>query len=352
MISNKNTLELQDKAHDFLSQSLQELRRKQVKLDNHWHIDHICYRTSSLEEYILAKEKFQRIGQLILESEVNGRPIATFKLHKAIHAMGWKVDVIEVPAPKKGKPTKDGFEHFEVVCDLGFDEIKTKYSDLPFDESGLAKDFNQEFEILLEGFAVKFHHISLESVINLESNHRVFTALTRSRILSTLKPFAPLIAGTFPLNLGFSESDIDILISGSNLDLIQQLLYSNFGHLPCFECSDSIVGGDGIAGGSRTVSASFSFDGVSFDVFAQQTPSVRQRGYLHFLIEERLLKLGGLSFANKIKEARSEGLKTEIAFAKVLGLVGDAYEAMLELQTASNQELAIRLARISGINPV
>lgn len=91
--------------------------------------------------------------------------------------------------------------------------------------------------------------------------------------------------------------------------------------------------------GEPTLLISFSYQGIDFEIFGQKTPSIRQRGYLHFLIEERLLKNGGVRFAEKIKEARMNGLKTEPAFAKVLGLSGDPYEELLIIQKKSNQEL-------------
>lgn len=269
----------------------------------------------------------------MIESEVNGRLISTFKLPSPILFNDWEIDLIEVPAPKAGKITTDGFEHFEIVSDLTFDEIKSRYAQCQFDESGLAKDFNQELEISFNGFALKFHHLSLESVINVEVNPRVFSALKKSDILKILKPFGPLIAGTFPLNINVAGSDIDILISADDLSLVKKILTEKFGYSPDFKCSEMVIKDD------PTLLVSFSYQGIDFEIFGQQTPSIKQRGYLHFLIEERLLKIGGRSFAEKIKKTRLQGLKTEQAFAKIIGLNGDPFEELLIIQKQSNQAL-------------
>ena len=75
------------------------------------------------------------------------------------------------------------------------------------------------------------------------------------------------------------------------------------------------------------------------EIFAQEIPVTKQVAYRHFLTEERLLKLGGPLFKEKILTLRKEGLKTEPAFAKALNLAGDPFEELLKLQTYSNNDL-------------
>lgn len=260
--------------------------------------------------------------------------ISTFKLNTPIVFNEWEIDLIEVPAPKMNKKVDDGFEHFEIVCDITFDEIKNRYHKFRFDESGLAKDFNHELEIPFDEFAVKFHQVSLESVINLEANEKVFHALKSSNILKCLKEFYPfLVAGTFPLDINVEKSDLDILLSSEDLSLVKNIILENFKNFLIFKCNQSLVQNE------QALITSFSYHGISIEIFCQQIPSVLQKGYLHFLIEERLLKLGGLEFKQKVKAARIHGLKTEPAFAKVLDLKGDSFEELLILQKKNNQEL-------------
>lgn len=161
--------EMITQANEFLTKAFAELERKNFALDKHWHIDHLCYRTSTQENYQTVKKRFESFSKLLIESEVNGRLISTFKLPQPIIFKNWKIDVIEIPAPKKGKITNDGFEHFEIVCDLSFDEIKKLYAGFKFDESGLSKKLNPELEVVFDGFALKFHRLYLEEVIKLES---------------------------------------------------------------------------------------------------------------------------------------------------------------------------------------
>lgn len=75
--------------------------------------------------------------------------------------------------------------------------------------------------------------------------------------------------------------------------------------------------------------------------------SLHQNAYRHFQIEERLLKLGGKNLRRKILEFRGFGYKTEPAFAKVLGLVGDPYESLLNLHKETEEVLSVLINKNS-----
>lgn len=322
-----------NEASVFLTKAFSQFAGLNFKLENHWHIDHLCYRTASDEQYNKLKNSFAQFSELLIESEVNGRLISTFKLFQPVTFYEWEIDLIEVPAPKLGKKTIDGFEHFEIVCDLTFGEIKNKYSGSKFEESGLNKDFNQELELIFDGFAIKFHHLSLESLINIEKNELLMSAIKKSNVLNALKPFSPLVAGTFPLGIISKNSDVDILVSSKDLGLIKETILKNFNFLPEFICTEKSKNA------LPSIVCSFIYEGFKFEIFAQALPTVQQQAYLHFLAEERILKFAGKKFADKIKHLRTSGLKTEATFVKLLDLEGDPYETILALQKVSNLQI-------------
>ena len=72
----------------------------------------------------------------------------------------------------------------------------------------------------------------------------------------------------------------------------------------------------------------------------------------HFRIEERLLALNP-DLRPKVLELKRQGMKTEPALAKVLGLPGDPYEAILRLEDLDDPALQamIRAAECGGIPP-
>lgn len=128
--------EFQSQAVHFLETLFKKMRHQGVVLEPHWDIDHLCYRFSSRQNYDKLKFEFLSFGELLIESEVNGRPISTFKLKNPILYHEYRVDVVELPAPKPNKIVKEGFEHIEVVCDRSFNELRNLWPTVRADDSG------------------------------------------------------------------------------------------------------------------------------------------------------------------------------------------------------------------------
>ncbi|WP_413289173.1 VOC family protein [Bdellovibrio sp. HCB337] len=328
-----NKSDFYSQAESFLVHLFEQLKAHKVDLKPHWSIDHLCFRVQSAEAYQQYKQEFEKFGSMLIESEVNGRMIATYKLQEPVRFRGYNIDVVELPAPKPGKNTPEGFEHVEVVVDESFQSLKERFKHCQMDDGGLKKLFNQELEIEMQGCALKFHPLSLESVIAIEKNQNVYRALTGSKVLEILKPYHPVVAGTFPLEVHTDQSDLDILVTASDLGELSKVLQKNFSTFELFAISQKPISG------KETLLARFYYKNVPFEIFAQNTESVQQMAYLHFQVEERLLRLGGGKFRQQVQELRKQGLKTEPAFAKALNIPGDPYEALLRLHSLKEGDL-------------
>ncbi|WP_343330978.1 DUF4269 domain-containing protein [Polaribacter staleyi] len=57
-----------------------------------------------------------------------------------------------------------------------------------------------------------------------------------------------------------------------------------------------------------------------------------QNAYRHMIVENKILKEKGFEFKQSIKKLKSNGTKTEPAFAKLLGLEGNPYTELLKLE--------------------
>ena len=68
------------------------------------------------------------------------------------------------------------------------------------------------------------------------------------------------------------------------------------------------------------------------EIFCQPVPVKQQLAYRHMIIEYWLLNTRGTLFKKKILDLRAGGLKTEPAFAEVIGLDGDPYDALLTFE--------------------
>lgn len=313
-------------AYIFLEKLSRKFEENNIFLEPYWNIDHICYRVTSLDGYHELKKEFLNFSKILIESEVNGRPISTFKLDKPIYFENSSIWLVELPAPKPGKETIEGFEHIEVVSDLSFKEIEKTFSHIKADKSGLKKKINQEFELNLGDINLKFHPLSLESLINIEGHDLVFGALKKSQALTLLQEFNPLIAGTFPLGLQTEDSDLDILIQLKDKKSLKDLALKNWENLENFKIDEGMIDD------FETMIIKFTLDKIPFEIFAQDLEPVKQKAYRHFLVEERLLKEMGSDFRHLVMRLRKQGLKTEPAFAQALNLSGDPFDALLNLQ--------------------
>lgn len=82
------------------------------------------------------------------------------------------------------------------------------------------------------------------------------------------------------------------------------------------------------------------------ELFCQSIPTNEQWGVRHFQVEQRLLKFNP-KLRSVVQQLKRDGLKTEPAFAAALGLPGDPYESLLELEALSDDELAARIDRVN-----
>lgn len=163
-----------------------------------------------------------------------------------------------------------------------------------------------------------------------QAAHRLLRELS---IWTGLTAYAPVLAGTVPLGLEVAGSDLDILCYAPELDRFHADVARLFGRLPDFR-ANLREKDDGPA-----LVAGFSTPVFPVEIFGQGLPVERQRGYRHLVVEGRVLRLGGPATYRAIRSLRAQGFKTEPAFATYLGLSGDPYLAMLELEAWTDSRL-------------
>ncbi len=148
----------------FLDQLFSALEKDGLKVD-HYELDHICYRVDRMERYRELKNELGKLGHLLGEHIIGGRPIASFRLKSPIRYKGREISVVELPAPKPGSNYPEGYEHVEFVIDQPLEEFVEQYPHLKFETKGIHKAINADVQLKYEGFSVKFHRQSLEYVI-------------------------------------------------------------------------------------------------------------------------------------------------------------------------------------------
>jgi len=148
----------------FLHNIFQYLSDQKIEVTN-YELDHICYRVETEERYQFVKKALTATGELLTESQIGGRSIASIKLEEPIIYKNRKIAVVELPAPKQGSFYKEGFEHVEFVIDQPFEAFMAAHPHLDFVTKDLKKSVNQGVTLKETDFSVKFHHHTLEYVI-------------------------------------------------------------------------------------------------------------------------------------------------------------------------------------------
>ncbi len=154
-----------------------------------------------------------------------------------------------------------------------------------------------------------------------------YRCLTDLRLFEILEQFNPILAGTIPINIDIENSDLDIICECVDVDLFYNFLIDNFGNQTSFSIAKLVVRN------VASIVANFESNEFSIEIFGQNCPTKFQYAYLHMLAEHNALQQGGEKMRHEIIKLKLQGYKTEPAFAKVLCLNGDPYEAVLKLYT-------------------
>lgn len=81
-----------------------------------------------------------------------------------------------------------------------------------------------------------------------------------------------------------------------------------------------------------TLLCRFMQQNFQIEIFCQPVPVKQQLAYRHMVIEHWLLNVHGERLKKKILDLKKDGIKTEPAFAQVLNLEGDPYDALLKFE--------------------
>lgn len=159
--------ELLGNIEQFLDEIVEKLEELGIDLADLAIMDHACYRVETDDDYVAMKEKLSEIATLAGEISVNKRLISTLRLQDPIIYKGWRIDAIELPAPKEGAPYPEGLEHVEFVI---YEDLRTfaeKYAHLDFEKRAIDRGVNPELGLKLPNskLTVKFHRTPLLAVV-------------------------------------------------------------------------------------------------------------------------------------------------------------------------------------------
>lgn len=171
----------------------------------------------------------------------------------------------------------------------------------------------------------------------------VYALLLSSGVFETLREYSPCLAGTIPLQVDTPESDADIVCEVRNHKAFREHVVEQCSHHAAFPLTHSTAQGLTVTLASFILSDNI-LPSLTVEIFGQSLAVKKQNAYRHLVVEARLLRLLGEGLAGEkakasIRRLKTQGLKTEPAFAQYFGIVGEPYQALLDLYEASDEVL-------------
>ncbi|MFD3261500.1 DUF4269 domain-containing protein [Paenibacillus lentus] len=151
---------------------------------------------------------------------------------------------------------------------------------------------------------------------------QAFKAINKLNIVHNMAQYTPVLCGTIPISIDVRNSDLDIIMEVYDFENFKEDVTLLYGNLPGFLLHESVIKG------TPTITANFRYGGFEFELFAQPRPIEHQNAYLHMLVEHHLL-MTNPHLRTEIIRLKERGIKTEPAFAQVLGWNGDPYDELL-----------------------
>jgi hypothetical protein len=157
-----------------------------------------------------------------------------------------------------------------------------------------------------------------------KKQQKVYQVLVKNKIMEKLSTYTPIFVGTIPLNIDIETSDVDIICHVRDENQFIEDLVNFFQTMRGFKVTKNTA--------FNFTKANFYIEDFEFEIFGQNLECPRQNAYQHMIVEHRVLIEKGEKFRQEIIKLKRQGLKTEPAFAKLLGLDGNPYEELLKFQ--------------------
>lgn len=166
-----------------------------------------------------------------------------------------------------------------------------------------------------------------------ERQKNAFVCLSSLNIFIDLSSYTPLLVGTIPIDIDIEESDLDIICEVHNFPHFTHELKMLYGECNQFEIHQLKIQNQ------TAIVCNFIYEGFNIEIFGQGIPVFKQNGFLHMMIEYRLLVFAGIDARDSIRQLKRLGLKTEPAFGKFFNIDGNPYTKLLVVGELSDAEL-------------
>jgi hypothetical protein len=149
-----------------------------------------------------------------------------------------------------------------------------------------------------------------------------YEAIQSLNVMNELHHFHPLVCGTIPIGIDIPTSDLDIIMEVEDFQLFEKEVHRLYSGNEDFGMKRKVIRG------IQVVKANFTYSDFEFELFGQAQPVYNQNAYLHMVIEHSILK-SRPEMKQEVILLKMGGCKTEEAFCKLLGIVGNPFEELI-----------------------
>ncbi|WP_063338203.1 MULTISPECIES: DUF4269 domain-containing protein [unclassified Marinomonas] len=175
-----------------------------------------------------------------------------------------------------------------------------------------------------------------------KSQRQAFMLLKEYKVLESLSAFNPILVSTVCVDLDIVGSDLDIICQHNDLNIFKNILNDRYGSCSGYKQWERLSN-------YEEVVTSFFIDDIEVEIFGLRLNTEKQSAYRHLVMMDRCLKVGGEGLRQQVKNLKVSGLKTEPAFAHILGLKGDPFLAFLELERLDDNQLKTMIKNSGNI---
>jgi predicted metalloenzyme YecM len=168
---NQNSIDMLGDYAQFYAMQAERLRKLGIDIDG-LEVSHVAFRTETLAEYLIVRQKLETICSANVENIWNGRPISKLLLREPLQlSQNATTSLIEVIPPVHQSVYRMGLEHVGIVVGEAFAAFgKSQFHKFAGQQD--QGEFNQPYFITFPDHTnVKFYRYSLQQVCILEGKH-------------------------------------------------------------------------------------------------------------------------------------------------------------------------------------
>lgn len=152
----------------FFSDLLLRLKQAEINIQG-LPLSHLLYRVATTPEYETLRDQLKLLCSEFVETQFNGRAVSILILEKPLELeAGFKVSMIELPAPRPAHRYPSGLESIGVILGKKLADFNQRHAAVLSGVKDHGEHCQPSFITFANDKTVKFYDFSLKEIVNLQ----------------------------------------------------------------------------------------------------------------------------------------------------------------------------------------